>query len=177
MALLAQREREVRRERGGAHAALGAGHGDDLAGLAAGAGLLQLGARRGDRVLHVGQLERLRDEVVDALPDEAAHALSREIPGGGQDGGAAAALLDDLAEMAELPLVVGVDVDQQDVHALERATSSPLTLCRIADARLGAHAVQRGEHGVDPLAELGRSGHRQDIEGAGTDHWILPTMR
>ena len=167
----------MRRERGGAHAALGPGHGDNLAGLATGAGLLQLGARRGDRVLHVGQLERLRDEVVDALPDEAAYALCREIPRGGQDGGAAATLLDDLAKMAEFPFVVGVDVDQQDVHALELRDELAVDAVQVADARLGAHAVHRSEHGVDPVAELGRSGHRQDIEGAGTDHWILPTMR
>jgi hypothetical protein len=110
----------VRRKRGGTHAALGAGHGDHLAGLPTGAGLLQLGACGGDRVLHVHQFERLRDEVVHALADEAAHALSREIPGRGQDGGSAPTLLNDFAEMAELPLVVGIYVDQQHVHALER---------------------------------------------------------
>ena len=42
MGLVGQGEGEVRRERGGSHAALGAGHGDDLAGLAAGAGALSL---------------------------------------------------------------------------------------------------------------------------------------
>ena len=47
---------------------------------------------------------------------------------------AAASPLDDLAEMAKLPLVVGIDVDQQDVHALERRDGLAVDALQIADA-------------------------------------------
>src|SRR5919106_4769394 len=107
MALLAQGEREVRSEGGGSHTALGTGHGDDLARPAVRPLSLKLGARRRDRVAHVGQFERLRNEVVHALSDKAAHALRREVLSRGQNGGSAS-LLNEPAKVAKLPLVVGI---------------------------------------------------------------------
>jgi hypothetical protein len=109
--------------------------------------------------------------------DQAAYALGREILRGRQDRCSAAALLDDLSELAKLPLVVGVDVDQQHVYPLEAGDELPVDALQGADPGLGAHVVDRAEHGADPVAELGRPRHRQDVQGTGTNHDLLRGKR